>query len=689
MSPEGECKTSADTMSSHSSNRWPNQSSKDSSQNTSKVLSPGSESSSARTKRHRARKESKHYQTSDILESPQVYCRSNLGDKISDYEDLWTPETAANHRGKGAKLSSFRPEHRPDLLPVTRKCLARCGRNCRKTRKKAEKIREIQEKSRNSRKNGKMSGKIPKKATKKNISTYPSFPVGGFSAFSSAFSRIFQSFLEFSSSNFPNFQGFLEFFLEFPHFFPKYRDPEFPRFSNNFHSNPFHPTACVTSPIENLLSPSAASAKLARTPSSEHSHTPTNDDENTVVLRQNHQHAKNHADRNSSDASHDNQTLKEIFSPSADLNRLQLMADFSQESMLQQPRNRLGILLTPTVEAPPAALEPTPAGVQSKRSSPFYAEPADALLAASVIRRSQRPNALPKAQRHSEPPKSQLRAAPFSQMLSPIDSEKSHHISGSLDELKKQPRAKPPRSGRSDPWPVDSSWEFMQNDDTNDYDTDANWSRHHGNGIANGNVDAAGDRRSAYTAHSTLKRDNRLTINQIIAKRLPDLRVAELLAKTVLPASASPRTSRTDVSATTFGKPSRLSAYDNVERTGHSGYATSLMRHGSVHSDDGTVFSEPWDSSQWDSFMPNDGEYLTGTRPLSGRKCAMGASPQNGYLRISTQRLYRVCSKFSRLFPNFGFLFMHFSKNFHFRGCYLAILPTFLAIIRVFLAFLW
>lgn len=124
MSPEGECKTSADTMSSHSSNRWPNQTSKDSSQNTSKVLSPNSESSSTRTKRHRARKESKHYQTSDILESPQVYCRSNLGDKISDYEDLWTPETAAKHagdHGKGVKMSSFRPEHRPDLLPVTRK----------------------------------------------------------------------------------------------------------------------------------------------------------------------------------------------------------------------------------------------------------------------------------------------------------------------------------------------------------------------------------------------------------------------------------------------------------------------------------------------------------------------------------------------------------------------------------------
>jgi hypothetical protein len=48
-----------------------------------------------------------------------------------------------------------------------------------------------------------------------------------------------------------------------------------------------------------------------------------------------------------------------------------------------------------------------------------------------------------------------------------------------------------------------------------------------------------------------------------------------------------------------------MSSYDNVER-GHSGYATtSLICPSSAHSDDGTVFSEPWDSSQWDSFFPH------------------------------------------------------------------------------------
>lgn len=63
-------------------------------------------------------------QESDILESPQVYCRSALGDKISDYEDLWTPDNTSQF-GRGPHMSSFRPDgihgKRPDLLPETRK----------------------------------------------------------------------------------------------------------------------------------------------------------------------------------------------------------------------------------------------------------------------------------------------------------------------------------------------------------------------------------------------------------------------------------------------------------------------------------------------------------------------------------------------------------------------------------------
>lgn len=65
-------------------------------------------------------------QESDILESPQVYCRSNLGDKISDYEDLWTQDNAiGTPLSKGPLMSSFRPDvahsKRPDVISETRK----------------------------------------------------------------------------------------------------------------------------------------------------------------------------------------------------------------------------------------------------------------------------------------------------------------------------------------------------------------------------------------------------------------------------------------------------------------------------------------------------------------------------------------------------------------------------------------
>lgn len=45
------------------------------------------------------------------------------------------------------------------------------------------------------------------------------------------------------------------------------------------------------------------------------------------------------------------------------------------------------------------------------------------------------------------------------------------------------------------------------------------------------------------------------------------------------------------------------------------GYATSLMN--SAQSDDGTVFSEPWDSSQWDSFLPQDSKFLKQGKQIS------------------------------------------------------------------------
>ncbi|XP_033210126.1 protein sprint isoform X2 [Belonocnema kinseyi] len=64
---------------------------------TPSILSPTTPSSTSKSKRRRdrdARKNSQHYQESDILES---YYRSSPGDKISDYEDIWNTTDQSNH----------------------------------------------------------------------------------------------------------------------------------------------------------------------------------------------------------------------------------------------------------------------------------------------------------------------------------------------------------------------------------------------------------------------------------------------------------------------------------------------------------------------------------------------------------------------------------------------------------------
>lgn len=82
------------------------------------TLSPLSVSKGARHSRRNkptSRKLSRHYQESDILDSPTVYYRSAAGDKASDYEDIWGPE----HNG----ISSFKPAGEkmkfssPDVIP--------------------------------------------------------------------------------------------------------------------------------------------------------------------------------------------------------------------------------------------------------------------------------------------------------------------------------------------------------------------------------------------------------------------------------------------------------------------------------------------------------------------------------------------------------------------------------------------
>lgn len=317
------------------------------------------------------------------------------------------------------------------------------------------------------------------------------------------------------------------------------------------------------------------------------------DDEDAVILRQS---VDSQRDPNIS-------TNDQLKSPSSEMNRLHISLDTDQESILHQPRNRLGMLLTPGIEFPTPISESTPIHSCNKQGSPSYAEPADAI--ANVLFRSQRGSLVPKSQRHSEPLKAPFLSSQLTEIPSPNNPENCNPISGSLDELKDKACAKRP-SLRLDPWPVDSSWEFMGTNDQHDYDTDANWT------ISNHKYHVGCSKTKEKTSPSSIRdgviinqTNKMITINQIIAKRLPDLKIPELLQKTSLPVSTE--NPRHHTMMTNSKKRNRLSAYDNVERTGHSGYATSMNYQGSSHSDDGTVFSEPWDSSQWDSIMPHEG----------------------------------------------------------------------------------
>lgn len=319
----------------------------------------------------------------------------------------------------------------------------------------------------------------------------------------------------------------------------------------------------------------------------------------------------------------------------------QMATTISNAAALAANRNRLGLLLpvltttstkpsettTETTTSPTSDSTLTPGETpiaSGKQGSPFYSEPADAL--GNVIRRSQRQTLLASTNRHSEP-KGQLRGIPFCQVLSPIESEKSP-ISGSLDELKiKSCKPSSVVAGRQDPWPLDSSWEFMGNDDSNDndYDTDANWKI---NAITNGfNVACVSKDNN---------NDRPLTIYQIIAKRMPELNLPGLIkcpTPPPPPSDCSPVMQRCGggsiISSNTLTRCNRISSYDNVERN-HSGYGTSIQYHDSTHSDDGTVFSEPWDSSQWDSFFPHDGMsfvfviFQTNKLYIEKLKCCLG-----------------------------------------------------------------
>ncbi|EDW00152.1 GH12710, partial [Drosophila grimshawi] len=504
LSPEGECK---DTLSSQGSSsndsRWQSQSQR-------KMPSPmtpngagilpgiaGSSSSSSKSRKSRnLAKESKHYQESDILESPPAqYCASALSDKISDYEDVWSPDPS----DRASLLTSFKPgldnhagvlNRRPDLLAETpstptQQLLSPC-------------VKEEREREREG----------------------------------SAGPDSSQQLMQFSGDAPPRSRAA-------------------------------------------LLLPNLGIAGIAP-------------------------------------------------------NMTQSLTEQSGSG------NDDGGDTTPTAAQTP--------GSRSKQGSPFYAEPADALrqagltnAAAAILRRQQRNQLLPANQRHSEPLKGGL-ATSTAPLLLPADLEK---LAGSLDELKHKPKPnptaqpqQPAKRGRNriDHWQLDSSWEFMAKQETNggtgvgvgvggDYDTAADWQEKE-NSLGRDKGDVGNKKHS-------------LTVHQIIVKRLPDLNLPELVRCSTPPQMAMTTSTTTTTTAPLLEKTNadgsqksfqsqngcRLSAYDNVERNCANFCQTYYGGIDSAQSDDGTVFSEPWDSSQWDSFMPMQDDATINSDTIHLSKC--------------------------------------------------------------------
>lgn len=152
-------------------------------------------------------------------------------------------------------------------------------------------------------------------------------------------------------------------------------------------------------------------------------------------------------------------------------------------STVTPPRNKLGLVLAKSETNSPQTPE-------SKQSSPFYAEPADAIVQNAVIiprRRPTKNNPAMNKYRHSEPGWLQTPVGNIANQLHPIDcweepteetEDKTPLISSSVDNLakrlaqtketKKIPRAKPVQPPKiktkvfnDTSWAVDSSWEFI------------------------------------------------------------------------------------------------------------------------------------------------------------------------------------------------------------------------------------
>ncbi|XP_026330822.1 protein sprint isoform X7 [Hyposmocoma kahamanoa] len=213
--------------------------------------------------------------------------------------------------------------------------------------------------------------------------------------------------------------------------------------------------------------------------------------------------------------------------------------------------------------------------------SPFYADPVDTLKEAGlppVQRRKLIRVGVSLSQRYSEPPNQNHPYYPLRDMHSIEElSPSSPNTSTSVDNLvslRNKPKIKPvqppriankPPTGKNDQtWTVDSSWEFIsKNEECSNSES--------------GTFPSLAEQETRLSSvEDTVQH---LSIHQVVAQRFPELRL-----------NSDPVALPEEVRS-----PPRASCYDNVH---------DLRPVSEQASDDGTVFSEPWDSSQWDGLLP-------------------------------------------------------------------------------------
>jgi Ras and Rab interactor 2/3 len=268
----------------------------------------------------------------------------------------------------------------------------------------------------------------------------------------------------------------------------------------------------------------------------------------------------------------------------------------------------------------------------SNKKSPFYSDPVDAVVPIfpPIVRREPKLNALPSFHRYSEPPKGQFDDMNFH--TSPLVQDKSLQqslIAASLDHLKSTNRpanVNNTKNNNNNTWAVDSSWEFVdKNDDSSESSSVRNTSlitpqnsfryqttnSHHSNTNNNNNnnnhhhhhhqkFNTIERNHCAMSVDSYLMNSKKSNIYKLVARKYPDINLKGVTSSSSFTQSNIPSTWQT-FDSDCSNKFQRLSSYDNV-----------VEQHSICgDSEDGTLFSEPWDTSQWDSFFPTtDGNHF-------------------------------------------------------------------------------